>query len=407
MLLSVTLIALFLSLGVCENATGVLIPSEYTYLLPTSFQGPRAFPGNLSTDYIHTVTNNASINTLFKLAQKATYYALDKSFYDILGSEAPSIELVEMRPAGFAYEAGAWDYDTNQVWFVSAIETPPTYVSILDLKTNTIITPDIPSLRNVNPNGGYYFQGKMYFAIAGNTSAPNGAPGVYAVDTITYAVTPLLNSWFGLPLQSVDDLTWVNCGAAPSQPTLYFSTFNLSAFVGIQDGGGPSLPEAVYRFSPGTQSLQAVISGADILGPNGVRSDATGRYLFVTGQAGSSSSSGVADYPFSSAVIYRFQLDEECFPVEKRLVGTVRSYADGLHIDDYGRIWTGEYDGIVVRSPTGKVLGVFNAEALQDFSGVPIANFALAGDKLVILAIDRVYVLQLGQNVTSKLTGTQ
>ena len=36
-----------------------------------------------------------------------------------------------------------------------------------------------------------------------------------------------------------------------------------------------------------------------------------------------------------------------------------------------------------------------------------MANFAIAGDKLVILALDRLYVLQLGQNVTSKAAMTQ
>ena len=70
-------------------------------------------------------------------------------------------------------------------------------------------------------------------------------------------------------------------------------------------------------------------------------------------------------------------------------------------------MWTGEYDGIVVRSPTGKVLGIFNAEAFQDRKGKPLANFALAADKLDLLAMDLMYVLQLGQNVTSAETGTQ
>ena len=402
------LLALFAPLTpvLSEKATGVLIPSEYTYLLPTPFEGPQSVDGNFSTNYINTVTANASINSLFKIALNATYYALDKEFYEILGGEAPDIQLVQMRSTDFAYEAGAWDYDTNQVWFVSEVTSPPTYVSILNLNTNEIVTPDIPGLRNINPNGGYYFQGKMYFAVVGNQSVPNGAPGIYAVDTATYEVTPILNSWFGEALESVDDLTWVKCGAEPSQPNLFFSTLDLGA-LGHNGFAGTSLSDAVFRFSPLTNSLQGVISRSDIVEPNGVRSDATGKYLFVTGDAAPFSLGGGAGISFGSSVIYRFTLDDECFPVNKRLIGTVRSYADGLHIDDYGRVWTGEFDGIVVRSPTGKVLGVFNAEALQDRKGSPLANFAIAGDKLVILAVDRLYVLQLGQNVTSARTGTQ
>lgn len=404
-LLVLLAICAYLNTAWSTNATGVFIPSEYTYLLPTPFQGPQAVDGNFSTNYINTATVNASINALFKSAQNATYYALDESFYHILGGETPEIQLIEMRPADFAYEAGAWDYDRNQVWFTSEVTSPPTYVSILDLGTNTVTTPDIPGLRNVNPNGGYYFEGKMYFAIAGNQSVPNGAPGVYAIDTVTYEVTPILNSWFGETIEFVDDLTWVKCGVA-AQPNLFFSSLDLASD-GLHGFSGTSLPDAVYRYSPQTQSLQGVISRADIVDPNGVRSDATGKYLFVTGNAAPFNSSGGAFTAFGSSVIYRFTLDEDCLPVNKRLVGTVRSYADGLHVDDYGRVWTGEYDGIVVRSPTGKVLGVFNAEALQDRKGTPLANFAIAGDKLVILAVDRVYVLQLGQNVTSARTGTQ
>ena len=404
---SSVLLALFASLNSAlgENATGVFIPSEYTYLLPDPFEGPQTVGGNFSTNYINTVTANASINALFESAQSATYYALDEEFYDILGGESPEIHPVQTRTTDFAYEAGAWDYDTNQVWFVSQITTPPTYVSILDLETNKIVTPDIPGLRNINPNGGYYFQGKMYFTVTGNESISNGAPGIYAVDTTTYMVTPILNSWFGEKLESVDDLTWVKCGAAPTQPNLFFSSLSLE-FAGDYGLAGTSLPDAVYRFSPQTKSLQAVISRSDIVEPNGVRSDATGKYLFVTGFAAPFNSTG-GPGGFSTSVIYRFTLDEDCLPVNKRLVGTVRSYADGLHIDDYGRVWTGEFDGIVVRSPTGKVLGVFNAEALQDRKGSPLANFAIAGDKLVVLGVDRVYVLQLGQNVTSAKTGTQ
>ena len=401
-------LALFASLKLAsgDNATGVFIPSEYTYLLPAPFEGPQAINGNFSTNYVNTVTANASINALFQSAQKATYYALDKEFYDILGGETPEIQLVQMRSTDFAYEAGAWDYDTNQVWFVGPPTSLPTYVSILDLKTNKITTPDIPGLRNINPNGGYYFEGKMYFTVLGNQSVPNGAPGIYAVDTTTYVVTPILNSWFGLTLESADDLTWVKCGAPPTQPNLFFSSLSLE-FAGLYGLAGTLLPDAIYRFSPHTNSLQGVISRSDIVGPNGVRSDATGKYLFVTGEAAPFNSSGGAGNSFGSSVIYRFTLDEDCLPVNRRLVGTVRSYADGLHIDDYGRVWTGEYDGVVVRNPTGKVLGVFNAEALQDRKGIALAKFAIAGDKLVILALDRLYVLHLGQNVTSAKTGTQ
>lgn len=143
-----------------------------------------------------------------------------------------------------------------------------------------------------------------------------------------------------------------------------------------------------------------------MVAPNGVRGDATGTHLYVTGDAAPFNQTGGPKNSYRDAVIFRYDLDPDCFPVNKRLLATVRSYADGIHIDDYGRVWTGEYDGIVVRSPTGKVLGVFNAEALQDERGAPLANFAIAGDRLVVLAVDRIWVLRLGQVVTTEERAT-
>ena len=393
-----------------DKATGVFIPPVYTYLLPSPFQGYEAVGTNASTNFVNTVTANASINALLSAAKNATYYAFDDEFYTILGSETPDIQLIAKRTSLFAYEAGAWDYDLNQVWFTNPALTPPRGVSILDMATNNIQTIDIPALRNINPNGGYYFNGTMYLTVAGNQTVPNGAPGIYAIDTQTHAATPILNSFYGLKFQTVDDLSWAkpsNTSCVNTGPALFFTTLDLRTISG--HGTAPQMQQdGVYRYSPRSQSVQGVISRADIVSPNGVRSDATGRYLYVTGTAAPFPTLANQSSPFLSSVIYRYSLDEDCFPITKRLLATVRSYADGLHIDDYGRIWTGEWDGITVRRPDGKVLGVFNSEALVVGEGLPpMANFALAGDKLVVLALDRVYVVQLGQNVTSKGTGTQ
>lgn len=394
-----------------DKATGVFIPSVDTYLLTTPFQGYESVATNFSTGFVNTVTANTSINALFTSAKTTTYYAFDEEFYDILGGKTPEIQLVQTRSTLFAYEAGAWDFDKNEVWFTSSVLTHPTYISVLDLKTNNITTLDLPALRNINPNGGYYYNHTMYFTVSGNQSQPNGAPGIYAISTTSpYATTPILDSFYGLQYQSVDDLSWVSPGnrsCIDTGPNLFFSTLDQRPF-GVQGAAPLMLQDGVYRYSPQSQSVQGVISRADIVAPNGVRTDATGRYLYVTGTAAPFNSTGGFLNSFNSSVLYRYTLDEDCFPVNKRLVATVRSYADGLHIDDYGRIWTGEWEGITVRSPAGKVLGVFNAEALELGRGLPpMANFALAGDKLVVLALDRVYVLQLGQNVTSKRTGTQ
>jgi gluconolactonase len=71
---------------------------------------------------------------------------------------------------------------------------------------------------------------------------------------------------------------------------------------------------------------------------------------------------------------------------------------DGIKVDDKGRVWTGEGEGIVVRNARGKVIGLFNAETLlAPGSQTPIANFALAGRTLVVEANERLWRVELGE----------
>ena len=90
--------------------------------------------------------------------------------------------------------------------------------------------------------------------------------------------------------------------------------------------------------------------------------------------------------------------------MNKRVFSLARqTYADRIHVDDAGRVWTAEGEGIVVRSPKGKVLGVFNAAAfgIDAKSGPQIANFALAGDALFVAAFDNLYEVQLARVVAT------
>lgn len=127
----------------------------------------------------------------------------------------------------------------------------------------------------------------------------------------------------------------------------------------------------------------------------------SGRFLFVTDTA-ATSYFGPGANSSGSAAIFRFELDADCNPGNKQLFALTRSgIPDGIHVDDFGRVWTAESNGIVVRNSRGRELGVFNAAYFLNEETTPIANFALAGDKLVVLAVNRIFVVQLGQNVTT------
>lgn len=78
--------------------------------------------------------------------------------------------------------------------------------------------------------------------------------------------------------------------------------------------------------------------------------------------------------------------------------------ADGIHVDDAGRVWTGESEGAVVRNSASKTIGVFNAQYFQadkTIDVLPIANFALAGDTLILLSTTRLWTVKLGQTVVA------
>jgi gluconolactonase len=246
------------------------------------------------------------------------------------------------------------------------------------------------------PNGGTYFERLAYFTTLGNKSIAQ-APGIFSVNTTSFAATPILNSYYGVHINSANDLTWVPSSVCP-EASLFFTSFDLGPF-GDPGASTAVLPNAVFRFTPHSKSLRAVISRNDVLAPNGISRDPSSRYLYVT-DVSATRVAGAGALNSASVAIYRFTLDEACNPTNKVMFAMPRSgLADGIHVDDFGRVWTAEYNGIVVRGKDGRELGVFNSEWLND-QQIPIANFALAGDKLVVGAYDRFWVVQLGQNVT-------
>ena len=92
-------------------------------------------------------------------------------------------------------------------------------------------------------------------------------------------------------------------------------------------------------------------------------------------------------------------------PRNRRVFGMARQgIADGIQIDDKGRVWTGEFEGAVVRNTAGKTIGIINSQFFQEdktVSGLPIANFALAGDTIIFLATRRLYTIKLAQSLKS------
>ncbi|KAF5869310.1 putative calcium-dependent phosphotriesterase protein [Botrytis fragariae] len=340
------------ALNITLNTT-IFIDPVSTYLIPPNYHG------NISQTFIDTQTSNTNLSVLLTSAKSSPFISYDPEFLKLLGAN-PTATLIAQRNYSFANEAGIW-YPI------------------------------------INPNGGTYFDHLVYFAGDGNATI---SPAIYAIDPATGYAEIIINSYFGVPFNGPNDLTWVNHHGTPY---LFFTDDPLSSLY----DGGPSavLPDAVWRFSPTTKSLIPVISRADILVPNGINVNAAMNTLYVTDTTPITTTDS-GGYNSGSNAIYKFDLDTDMFPVNKRLIGISRTgIPDGIHIDDKNRIWTAEGEGIVVRNNVGKVLGLFNAEVfLHDPAGEPgieIANFALAGDVLVVEGSGKLWTVKLAEVVVS------
>ncbi|TVY75668.1 Gluconolactonase [Lachnellula suecica] len=372
----------------------VSIPSNYTYLLPEGFQG-------LSTEgFVETNVTNSSVQAVFEKARVAPFVAYDAEFENLVGTNA-SVRLVAESESEFAREAGLWVPKRNEVWMSSSVTIPPAYISVLNLETLEITRPTYTS-SIVQPNGAYQYNSTIYYTSLGNSSLPYKA-GIEVIDPETNTTTPYVNSYFGLHLNGVDDLTWAsnqNPKTNTTQSYLFFTDVYFGNLEHDVPTAPPQLDNAVYRLDPQTQTIRPVISRTDVAIPNGIRVSPDSKKLYVS-DSGSVALSGGGSSNFSAPAIYSYDLDHDMMPVNRTLFGLARDgLPDGMHVDDKGRVWTGEGEGIVVRNKEGKVIGIFNALYFQEgMSGTPITNFALAGNKLVVLAITRVWIVQLDEVV--------
>jgi gluconolactonase len=368
----------------------VSINPELTYLLPSGYSG------NLQESFVDTNTTSNVENNLFASAQDAPFIAYDPEFTAIIGPNA-TLKLVAERERPFAGEAGVWVPDRNEVWFTSNTENDTQSLEVLDVKTSKIYTPQT-SIPIVNPNGGCYFNGTVYITGTGTFTE---APCIYAINPSNGDTSIVLNTYFGLQFNGPNDVTWVTRG---NKAYMLFTDDPIAEHYAPGSGIPSQLPDAVWRFDPQEHSLIPVISRADILIPNGIRVNANQTKLYVTDttptdayptEQGGAGGTG-------SPAIYVFDLDDDAFPINKRMLGISRTgISDGIHIDDAGRIWTAEYEGVVVRNPQGKVLGLFNSMAYSVNATTHVANFALAGDTLVIEDVQRLWTVKLAQMVVT------
>ncbi|KAH0439218.1 hypothetical protein CcaCcLH18_03013 [Colletotrichum camelliae] len=316
--------------------------------------------------------------------------------YLLLGPN-PEPTLIDQREENFAGEAGVWVSERNEVWYTTWINDGPTRVEILNLTDGTIrnLTTSEPLQ---NPNGGHYHQGRVYFtSLRDDTRSWPG--GVFAVDVETGEVEWILNSYFGLKFDAVDDVAWAT-QPGTNKSYMYITILPSADSVVSND----TVPQGLWRFDPQAKTLLPAISRTDYPIANGVRVSKDQKKLWVT-DFGGEERSRIWGLPakVGAPAIYSYDFDENMWPVNKRIFGIARMQApDGIRIDDKGRVWTGEGEGVVVRSAEGKIIGVFNAYYFtRDPVSTAIVQFELAGDTLVILGMDKLWTVKLAEVVNN------
>jgi gluconolactonase len=131
-----------------------------------------------------------------------------------------------------------------------------------------------------NPNGGYYYKGWVYMVYFGNLTTN---PGIARVNAETYETEFLLNNYFGLPFNGPDDIVVLSANHdnnGVETDHIYFTDNTYGGLVAKPDSVY-ALPNAVWRFTPATGALVPVISRADIVGANGIRTNVNGTKLYV------------------------------------------------------------------------------------------------------------------------------
>jgi hypothetical protein len=92
-----------------SSARTASIPASYQYFLPSPFHG------NLSEDFVSGMQcAQSSVKSALNNPQRAAFISYDKEFDRIMGKES-SIQIVSRGTYGYAYEAGVWVCDLNQV----------------------------------------------------------------------------------------------------------------------------------------------------------------------------------------------------------------------------------------------------------------------------------------------------
>ncbi|KAL2689054.1 hypothetical protein Neosp_003105 [[Neocosmospora] mangrovei] len=195
----------------------------------------------------------------------ATWRIFQDEFRDVLGQE-PSLQLLlQIDEFPFAHEAGVFLPETNELFITSNQFKDHTGEKTVQI-SKISLSDDAESVKLEKikcelihmANGGVNYQDGILICAQGSATHPSG---LFKLQTThPYEAKPVITSYMGRPFNAVNDVVVHRDGS------IWFTDPSYGHDQGYKPK--PSLPNAVYRYDPATESIRAV---ADGLGrPNGI-----------------------------------------------------------------------------------------------------------------------------------------
>jgi gluconolactonase len=164
------------------------------------------------------------------------------------------------------------------------------------------------------------------------------------LDPSSGRVEPVVDSFFGLPLNSPNDVV------ARSDGTIWFTDPSYGWLQGFRPA--PRLADRVYRYDLATGSITSVTDALDK--PNGLAFSRDERVLYV-GDSGAIH--GPDDYdPARPRRVLAFDVVNGGLATERVFADDIPGFPDGIKVDVDGRVYVSCAEGVLVFAPDGRPL---------------------------------------------------
>ncbi|KAL3424750.1 SMP-30/Gluconolaconase/LRE-like region [Phlyctema vagabunda] len=316
-------------------------------------------------------------------ATSAQFHVFDDSFLPILGENPTLSIIVNSSNSSFPqfHEAAVVQSSDPPVLFVTSnqynftgIDSPDTSQKTVAISRVTqdatsqqwsaeIITPAGAAVRLAN-GGTLDKDGSVIICAQGDLK--NGGGLLRISPSAPFTATNLINSYFGIPFNSPNDVVRTKDGA------LWMTDPQFGFLQDIRPAA--QLPPHIYRWVPGTNDLRVAADG--LQAPNGIAFSPDERIAYITDTAKST------DAPTAPSAIYAFDViitnDQPVLANKRTFAMPTSGIPDGIKTDTAGNVYSGCGDGVNVWSPAGLLMGKIIVPG-------GAANFALGPNGMVFL----------------------